>query len=273
GELSSGRFDDSRLPQALADLRAKFHADNQGFQVNDLASTNGKTELCWSARVDGYRPDSPMLIEGKAEHLRIGPHWEGVLPPKLLEQWRKFQPDGEINVNHARAVFDGQRWQLSADVDCLSVSFFYERFPYRLEHGQGRLRLAFDPQVQQNRLTIDMAAYAGSQQVKIAGQFLNPGPEFTGGVTIRGQDLPFDQNLYKAIAETQDKASQVIQSLHLRGGFDFAVSCTRDDPRAQQMNKHLSVTFKRCTVQYDKFPYPLYNVIGDLQMDDDQWTF
>lgn len=273
GDLQSGRFDDSRLPQALADLHAKFHADNQGFEITDLTSKNGATELCWSARVDGYRPDSPMVIEGKATHLWIGPHWEGILPPKLLGQWRKFQPDGEINVNHAQAIFDGQRWRLTASVECSSVSFSYDRFPYRLEHGQGWLNLAYDPQVQQNRLTIDMAAYAGRQPLKIDGQFLNPGPEFTGGVKISGQDMPFDQNLYGAIAKTQPTASRVIQTLHLGGGFDFAVTCTRQDPHAEHMDQHLVVNFNRCTVQYEKFPYPLYNVTGDLQMDNGQWIF
>src|SRR5262249_41691398 len=105
GELNSGRFDDARLPQALADLRAKFRADNRGFEVSELTSKNGPTALRWSARVDGYGPDSPLVIEGEASHLRIGPLWEGILPPKLLAQWRKFQPDGEINVNRAQAVF------------------------------------------------------------------------------------------------------------------------------------------------------------------------
>lgn len=273
GQLDSGRFEDARLPQALPDLRAKFHANNDGFQISELASQNGPTKLRCSARIDGYLPGSPITVEGEAEHLWIGPNWENILPPKLLEQWRKFQPAGEVNVNQAKAVYDGNRWQLTAAVDCLDTSFSYYRFPYRLEHGSGKINLAYDPQVQQNRLVMSLTAFAGSRPIQIEGQFLNPGPEFTGGVTLQGTDIPFDQNLYVAMGKTQPKASDVVQTLHLGGAFNFWVSNVRDDPHSPTMNQHLKVGLNRCSVRYEKFQYPLYNVTGDLEMINGQWTF
>jgi hypothetical protein len=273
GELTAGRFEDARLPQALADLQAKFHADNRGFQIQELTARNGPTALRWSARVDGYQVNSPMVIEGEASHLLIGRQWEPILPPNLLEQWQKFLPAGEINVTGAQAVFDGQRWQLKATVKCLGVSILYHKFRYPLEHAGGTLELNFDPQSRQNRLTLDLTAFAGSRPVKINGEFFNPGPDFTGGVTISGNGLPFDQNLYAAISEIQPKASEVIQSLHLGGAFNFSVTCERDDPRSPTMHQHLQVDLDHCSVKYDKFPYPLYNVVGKLELIDGQWTF
>lgn len=273
GELASGRFEDPRLPQALADLQAKFHADNRGFQINDLTARNGPTTLRWSARVDGYQPNSPMTIEGEASHLLIGRQWEPILPPNLLEQWQKFLPAGEVNVSDARALFDGEHWQLKATVKCLGVSLLYHKFRYPLEHATGTLELGFDPQTRQNRLTMDITAFAGTRPVKIDGEFFNPGPNFTGGVTISGNGLPFDQNLYGAVSEVQPKASEVIQSLHLGGAFNFSVTCQRDDPSSPIMHQHLQLDFDHCTLRYDRFPYPLYNVVGKLEMVDGQWTF
>ena len=273
GELMSGRFDDTRLPQALADLRAKFHADNRGFQITDLTAHNGPTALRWTARVDGYQPGSPMMIEGEALHLLVGPLWEPLLPPQLLEQWQKFQPAGEVNVKGAQAVFDGVHWQLQATVECLNVSMMYHKFPYRVEHGNGSLHLSCDPNTHQNRLTMDLTAFAGSRPVKIEGQFFNPGPEFTGGLTISGTAIPFDQNLYNAISAVQPKASEVVQSLHLGGGFNFRVDCVRDDPSSKNMHQHLQVDLDHCLVRYDRFPYPLSNVVGRLEMIDGQWLF
>ncbi|HEY2883228.1 MAG TPA: hypothetical protein VGJ15_12360, partial [Pirellulales bacterium] len=273
GELASGRFDDVRLPQPLADLRAKFHADNHGFQITDFTASNGDTHMQLNARVDGYQPGAPLIVEAEAQHLLVGPHWEKSLPPNLLAQWEKFQPEGEININHARAAFDGQRWQLSGDVKCLNVAFRYKRFPYRMEHGEGKIELAYDPQAQQNRMTIGLTAYAGSRPVQIDGVFYNPGPEFTGGVTLSGNGMPFDQNLYRAISETQPRASEVVQSLHLGGTFNFWVNCVRKDPHSPTMDQDLKVALDHCMLRYEKFPYPLYNVVGNLEMVNGLWTF
>ncbi|HEY2828040.1 MAG TPA: AsmA-like C-terminal region-containing protein [Pirellulales bacterium] len=273
GDLTSGRFEDARLPQALADLQAKFHADNRGFQIEDLTARNGPTALRWSARVDGYGPNAPMMIEGEATHLLIGRQWEPILPPKLLAEWQKFLPAGEVNVTDAQAVFDGQRWQLQATVKCLGVSLLYHKFRYPVEHANGTLQLGFDPRTQQNRLTMDITAFAGSRPVKIDGEIFNPGPNFTGGVTITGNGLPFDQNLYAATSEVQPKAGEVIQSLHLGGAFNFNLTCQRDDPNSPTMHQHLQVDLDHCSVRYDRFAYPLYNVVGKLEMVDGQWTF
>ncbi len=66
GELVSGRFDDSRLPEALADLRAKFSADNRGFQITNLTAHNGPTTLQWNARVDGFAPGAGVSARRSA---------------------------------------------------------------------------------------------------------------------------------------------------------------------------------------------------------------
>lgn len=274
GELQSGRFDDGRLPQALAGLQGKFHADNHGIQIDDLTAQNGPTMLRCSGRMDGYDFETASkAFKIEAAHLLIGRQWEPILPPNLLTEWQKFLPAGEVNITDAQGVFDGERWQYRATVQCLGVSLLYHKFRYPLEHGTGTLQFSFDPQTRQNRLSMDLVAYAGNRPVKIDGQFFNPGANFTGGLTISGSGLPFDQNLYGAITAVQPKAADVIQSLHLGGAFNFSVTCQRDDPTSPIMHQHLQVDLDHCSLRYDRFPYPLYNVVGKLEMVDGQWTF
>ncbi len=273
GELTSGRYDDIRLPEALADLRAKFSADNRGLQITDLTAHNGKTTLQWNARVDGFSSNAPILVQGEAMHLRIGKNWENLFPPKLLEQWRKFLPEGEINVRDVRAEFDGTKWRLAAKVECLNVSFEYWKFPYRLEGGRGVLSLDFDPQTQQNRLTIDLQSFAGSRPVDIKGEFFNPGPLFTGWVTIAGNEMPFDQKLYAAVTVAQSKSSEVVRSLNPVGTFNVSVTTRRDDPNEQIMSQDADITLNRCSFNYDKFPYPVNNVVGNLKLLNGNWFF
>ena len=214
-----------------------------------------------------------MIIEGDATHLLVGRQWEAILPEKLLAQWRKFLPAGEVNIRNLRLVFDGTRWRLDGTVECLNVSFTFYKFPYRLERGTGTLALKSDASTNQNRLTLNLTAFAGGRPVKIDGEFLNPGPEFTGAVELHGENLPFDQNLYAAMTAAQPKSSQVVQSLNPVGTFNFWVRTQRNDPRQPLMNQHLVVTLNRSTVCYDKFRYPMYNVTGTLEMIDGHWTF
>jgi AsmA-like C-terminal region len=273
GHLLSGRFDDPRLPQALADMQADFHADNQGCVLDRLTAKNGPMAVQLHAEMAGYQAGAPLLVEAEAEHLLIGPQWEALLPPKLLEQWRKFLPAGEINIDRGRARFDGNQWTLEGTVKCLNTSFTYYRFPYRLEHASGTLTLSHDAANAQNRLVLDLMGFAGGRQVKIDGEFFNPGPQFTGGVELRGENLPIDQNLYDAMRTTQPKPSEVVQSLNPAGTFNFWVRMERQDPNQPVISQHLIVTLNRCTVCYDKFRYPLYNVVGKLELIDGHWTF
>ena len=235
GELTSGRYEDPRLPQLLADVRAKFHADNRGVELSEVWCINGPTMLRFSgghgwlsAAVAGdLRGDVPATDSGRSAALADRPAVGADFAPNLLAQLRKFQPYGEVNVEVAKAEFDGQRWKADATVECLSMSFTYDKFPYRLERGTGSLRLVFDEQFQQNRLTLRLLGYAGNQPVHVEGDFLNPGPDFTGGVTLKGDELPFDRNLYEAIAESQPTPSQVVQSLNFQGTFNLSANiCT-----------------------------------------------
>ena len=273
GQLVSGRDEDARLPQALADMQADFHADNHGFVLDKLTARNGPTTIELHAQIDGFQPGAPMVLEGEASHLLIGRQWEAILPPALLEQWHKFYPAGEVNVKSFRMAFDGARWRMNGSVECLNVSFTFYKFPYRLERGTGTLTLSNDSTTNQNKLALNLLAFAGNRPVKIDGDFVNPGPEFTGAVELHGENLPLDQNLYAAMLAAQPKSSEVVQSLNPTGTFNFWVRTEKIEPGQTVMNQHLVVTLNSCTVCYDKFHYPMYNVTGTLEMIDGHWTF
>ncbi len=162
---------------------------------------------------------------------------------------------------------------MAATVECLNVSFEYWKFPYRLEGGRGVLTLDYDEQTRQNRLSIDLQAFAGSRPVDIKGQFFNPGPQFTGWVTLSGTEMPFDQKLYAAIYAAQPKSSDVVRSLNPVGSFDFVVRTERNDPAQQVMNQDVDIALNRCSFNYEKFPYPVRNVVGHLKSLNGNWFF
>ena len=97
--VSGGRFDHPRLPYPLTDLKVDFRADNQGLAIDDLQARNGQATLRLAGQMRGFAAGAPLTLQAHAEHLLLGRQWEAILPEKLLDQWRKFLPAGEINAD------------------------------------------------------------------------------------------------------------------------------------------------------------------------------
>ena len=263
GKLSQGRIDDPLLPYPLTDLQIVAHANNQGATLDQLSARHGDTSIHLTAKTDGFRPTSKIEIEGQARRLTLDRRGAEALPENLRAQWKKFEPAGEIDADF-KATFDGQRWRPDAVVNCLDVSFSYYKFPYRLERGTGTLELHDD------HATIHMTAFGGGQPLRLDGEFMHPGPDFTGELNMRGKDLPFDENLFAAMPENSREA---IRSLNPRGTFHVVTKSWRDDPKDPNMHHQMSVYLNHCSMQFDKFPYPLAHIHGTLEMRDHHWTF
>jgi hypothetical protein len=186
------------------------------------------------------------------------------LPDSMQEVWHKFFPKGEIDLS-ARLAFNGQSWHAEElTATCLNVSFLpYIKFPYRLERGTGRLRLADDA------LSVDLTAYNGASEVRIHGNIHHPGPDFTGEIKAEAPVVRFDDHLLAALPES---SRGVVRSLRPSGTFHCFVRCGRSDPR-QEIDRYVWGRLNHCSIQYDKFPYPLNNIRGVFEMKGSDWTF
>jgi hypothetical protein len=203
-----------------------------------------------------------LLVESNA--MTLDQRLFETLPLSLQSVWHKFFPKGEIDLA-AHLAFDGAKWHArDLTAKCLNVSFLpYIKFPYRLQRGAGSLRLI------DNVLTIDLTAYSGSSEVQIDGRIHNPGPDFTGEITADAPGVHFDDNLFHALPET---SRAVIRSLNPSGTFNCFVRCGRTDPQ-QELEREVKGRLNNCSLQYDKFPYPLSNIRGFFSMKNAEWIF
>ncbi len=65
----------------------------------------------------------------------------------------------------------------------------------------------------------------------------------------------------------------MVRALNPRGTFSFVAQQWRDDPERAEPHCHLVLALNRCSVNYERFAYPLGNVRGTLEMIDGAWTF
>lgn len=262
GDLVRGRIEDPRLPYPLQDLRAHLICTNEGLVVENMTASNGPTQLNLAARRVGYGKDAPLYVEASCSRLIFDESLRDILPEKWSTGWQKFMPAGEVDAR-LKLTYDQQGWQPDLWVGCRNVSFSYYMFPYRLQRGRGTLHL------KQDVVDINLTADAGSETVQLAGEVHHPGVDFWGWVTVRADHVPLDSTLFDAMAEP---TRAQIRAFHPQGAFSTHLHLWRERG-SEDLRRHFQFDLRGCTVRYDRFPYPLENVRGHVELRDDDWIF
>ena len=262
GRLARGRLDDARLPHPLTEIRATVHVNNGGYAIDDLVARSSQATLRMSCRRAGFDAASPLTLTAEVRQLELDRPLLDILPEPLKDHWYKYRPAGEIDAD-VRLGYDGRTWQPEVSVRCQKVSFTHHKFPYRLEHGKGTLDLKDD------LLKLNLSAYSGSQPVRLAAEVAHPFSGPVGWFEAKGDEIPLDEALLAALPE---KPREVVRTLDPRGTVSFYARLWRDQPDGP-LHEHLQVAPNRCSIRYQKFPYPLTNIRGMLEMFDGNWTF
>lgn len=269
GTLAEGQIADSRLPVRLYDAKAQFYWDNERLIIESLTARNGDTTLDLSFQQNGFGKDRPLAFRAKAKNLILDKRFEASLPDEpfpLRSIWRKYYPNGLVDADIS-LEFDGHCWEPELHLVCHDVSFTYHRFPYRLEHGKG------DVSIKDDVVHIDLEASAGGQTMYIRGAIAQPTKYPTGSLTVTcEQPIPIDNKLLSAIVDPP-KTQRLIRSFHPSGSVSVVGTFTFDGPGKAGTHKDVKIGLHNCTVQYEKFPYPLGMIRGTLLWNDEGWFF
>jgi len=264
GRLGPARLDDPRLPHGLTDIRAVVRLDREGWSIDDFTARSGRAALhipSWRQR--GFGPNAPMDLSAEFRGLELDSSLYEILPPTLQEHWRKYWPVGEVDAD-LRLSFDGQTWRPEVAARCQNVAFAHYQFPYRLEQARGKIELKDDV------LKIaDLTAFAGSRPVSLRAEIAHPFHDPIGWFEAEGKEIPIDEKLIAALPE---KTREVVRAFDPGGAIDVAWTTWRNTP-VEPFHRRFRLTANRCSIRYEKFPYPLTNIRGDLEMLDDAWTF
>ena len=179
--------------------------------------------------------------------------------------WEDFSPSGTVDVV-AELRLVGHQVDPDIRVICRDVEFAYDEFPYRLREGRGVIHLVG------NRMRIaDFTAVAGGQTIHLAAEFENPGPTSTGWLTLHcSGGVPLNDEL---IAAMKPEGQRIVRSLRPAGSV--AVMGGRIDKRVPGERPHSrwELRLVDCSLQYDRFPYAIEKITGQLILADGHWQF
>jgi hypothetical protein len=262
GRLSHGRIDDRRLPYPLTDARATFRLSEDGFAIDNLTARANEATVRLSSGHSGFGSRAPVQLTAEIRQLELSRPLIEVLPEPLKQQWYRYRPAGQIDVD-LQLAFDGHTWTPTVEARLLDVSFTHIRFPYRLEHGVGTVQLA------DGRVQINVRAHSGNEPVRIDAELADALGSPHGWLRLQSNAIPLDEKLLVALP---GDSQEVVRSLQPRGTIRVDYRMWRELPEGP-MHKHLLVELNRCALRYDKFPYPVHDIRGTIEMRDDHWQF
>ncbi len=263
GRFYEGRVDDARLPYPVTDLAGKFTFGRDGLALREVSARNGAAVINLEVDRGGLDDAAPLRLKAATKRLVLDPKMLDLVPEQFRSQWHNFLPSGEVDVD-AVLTYDGGAWRPEMTIRCVNVSFTYHKFPYRLERGRGKLELRDD------RLTFDLTALSNTEEVKLAGDFTLAGPGTHGWTEIRGEALRIDERLLKAMPDAMQRTARAFQP---QGRFNLAMRLWKEAGGAGGFHKHAVVAFREASAKYEKFPYPLRDIHGTVEVIDDRWIF
>ncbi|HEY4232453.1 MAG TPA: AsmA-like C-terminal region-containing protein [Lacipirellulaceae bacterium] len=281
--LSRGRLEYAPLPQAVTDLAISLQADGQRLSIKELTGKFGTAEVAIAAERTGWSPDAKLGIHGKIVGLMADERLRAALPAALDRIWQRFQPAGPIDAD-VKLTFDGEHWRPELVAHCRGISLTdAEKFPYPVEQATGTVELLPVANRDDLELRLDLEARGNGQPIRIradlanlklptAGEAASDEPQHkpVGWVEVAGSAITIHERLLAALSE---KCQRFVRSLAPEGTVDFHWRYERLDPMQPNADTSLELRLADCSVQYDRFPYPLQHIQGLVTSHNGQWSF
>ena len=219
-----------------------------------------------SCRCENFLSGSPALtLTAQVRQLSLDERLYQSLPAAWRAEWNKFAPRGVVDVV-AAITLAGQQFEPDIEITCRDVSFSYHKFPLRLQQGRGVIH------VQGHTISAPaFQAIANGQVVDLAAEFQNPGPQATGWLTVRsGGPIPLNDEFIAAMHPT---GQRILRTLHPSGAVTVTQGRVERRLPDGPTQSRWEVQLCECSLQYERFPYAIQNVSGQIVIAGPQWEF
>ena len=264
--VHEGRFDHAALPKPITDLRGVVSATPHGLKIEASQARLGDAVIRASGTIDGYQWPAPTSLSLSARGLLLDPQLAASLPDSMQTAWDRLRPFGKIDFD-AQVRRGNSDWKTSATVICKGVDLRYEKFPYPVEQLVGRVEIR------------DNIATSESLQGRISGQRLQcafripvkPGVTNEKSFVLATEGpVPIDSVLIRALSprgSPESKLETFVKSLRPRGAVHLKSATFAMDANGRP-SRILDLRIVDGHLRYEKFAYPLYNVEGSVQVQD-----
>jgi hypothetical protein len=238
------------------------------------AEANGHRPVTIQGRVEGDGPAPEYEITVRGDDIYIDETLLLALPAKFQTVARTYHPQGRCDVTARLARPSGQ----AVANQQFTVGFRgdaavqYDLFPVPLKRLTGSLDITLGPKAAASNLVTWLckfndvhAAYSGAR-VMLGGQARPTEDGTRVDLTIRGQNVPLDENLAAAFASPRMKLRAVYEMFRPSGRFDFTAEVIHTDRQLVPAEYDIRVAHTGAVIEPTFFPLELADLTGSFRL-------
>jgi|GEM_PF-1056769 len=264
--VRDGRFDHASLPQPLEKLSGRIAMHAGGTEVQWAQAQFGDAALRLSATIDGWHEAADIRGRLSAGGLLVNERLARKLPPAAGKAWDTIRPTGPIDLDLQLARLGGV-WVTQGTAELQGVDVQLSRFPYPVSQLIGKLQFN-----DSTAWSEGLSGRIGGQRLSIAFEESLPGHSGSSWLQLAADGpVPIDAPLLAALTpygESTSALEEFIRSLSPSGSIHLVAARFDHDDRGQP-RKSLDLRVSGGSLRYKAFPYPLYEVRGQITVHDD----
>jgi len=264
--IREGRFDHTMLPQPLENLTGQIMTRPEGLEVRWAQATFGDASLRLSATTGGWGSDAALDARLNASGLLISERLAKKLPSKAADAWNQIRPHGPIDLELKIQRHDGV-WSSEGTAELLGVDVQLSSFPYPVAQLIGSLQ--FDNSTVRTK---GLSGRIGGQRLNVAFDQKIAGAKGPSWLQFAADGpIPIDSPLLASLTplgESTSNLEQFVRSLSPSGSLHL-VAARFDTDAEGESRKSLDLRVAGGSLRYKEFPYPLYDVRGQITVNDD----
>jgi len=266
-ELQQGKIDHALLPFPLRQVQGVVYVDRQQLIVRDVTAVNGKTQLNVSADLEIHGLTTPGKIQVSVKQMPLSDELKRMLKPELRKMYESLNPSGLLDVK-GTFFYDGfGNWeQEDVSYEIYEGTASFDKFPYPLHAVAGSII----PRKHDNGDLVYEYRFrgkAGQRPVTLTG---TTRPREQGGQAefrMWCESLPLDETFLEAC---NPEVQRALRSLNIHGKADLHVSLSKSKDSDPGYQHQLELKAFDASLEYEKFPYPIRNVVGKLSFDSEE---
>ncbi|QDU74902.1 hypothetical protein Pan97_19220 [Bremerella volcania] len=257
-DVREGTWSDPRIPGTVERIQGRVVASPPGIRIEKLIAYYENGSVSASLTRNGWQANSPVHVSATLKNMTLHQGLASMLPSGMQRSWGRYQPSGTLDAS-VKLDFDGQKWIPEIHANCRGTNFVFEEFPYPVTDARGKIDF------KDRLLDIDLLAHAGKSRIAIVGSVMDPGPNSSGPIRVRSLDpVHWDSTFEHALHVAQEDVCNVAREFHLQGAanVDFTL-VTHSQPEIKP-DKSLRMEIIDASVKYEKFPYPISKINGNI---------
>lgn len=263
---NQGRYEHELLPQAVDDIRGIMTMRPGGVTIQSAQARFGDAQCRVSGSTDGYTEGSSLKLRMVASNLLLNERLAASLPPFAQVSYDKFRPRGHVDVDSRIERID-KKWSADAVAELHGIDINVDKFPYPVSQVIGKVHFR-----QSQCWSEQLSGRIGSQRINIA--FLKPYIALGQASWLRlATDGPItiDSTLLNSLTtrgEPVSKLEKFVRSLSPRGNVNLTDGRWDTTPTGEK-SQYLDLRISGGSLRYASFPYPMYDVGGQVICEND----